>query len=380
MSARKLGTSLVGVGATTLVLSLLIDWFRYVDDDALAQSEAIFDFGVPTHVLFFAATCIVGIGALVLAFGERILSGTNAGPKVLAGVFVIALIGVTAAVADSSSYSKPAEMDHHAEDTTATTSGADHQGDDATPTTAANHDMDHGDVAIAAGEVIPGTADGTSPCEISSPTPASPGQAGSGDGGQEGQAAGDHGHRGLVKQFPLSNAERETLIVQMAQARTVIDEFPTVADALAAGYKESTVFVPCIGAHYTNISRVPGFNPAAPSELLYEGTDPTSRIIGLSYLVLDASGVPEGFAGANDIWHQHNANGGLCLDENFTVVAGENATEEECIARGGKKSGELMKHIWMTHAWVAPGWDCSWGVFAGECPELGGKLGGTAQS
>jgi hypothetical protein len=32
----------------------------------------------------------------------------------------------------------------------------------------------------------------------------------------------------------------------------------------------------------------------------------------------------------------------------------------------------------MVHAWVAPGWECSWGVFAGECPELGGKLGGTA--
>ena len=32
----------------------------------------------------------------------------------------------------------------------------------------------------------------------------------------------------------------------------------------------------------------------------------------------------------------------------------------------------------MVHDWVVPGWECSWGVFAGECPELGGRVGGTA--
>ncbi|MEJ7582872.1 MAG: hypothetical protein WKF43_02065 [Acidimicrobiales bacterium] len=26
---------------------------------------------------------------------------------------------------------------------------------------------------------------------------------------------------------------------------------------------------------------------------------------------------------------------------------------------------------------VAPSWECSWGVFAAECPELGGRVGGT---
>ena len=31
----------------------------------------------------------------------------------------------------------------------------------------------------------------------------------------------------------------------------------------------------------------------------------------------------------------------------------------------------------MVHDWVAPGWDCSWGVFAAECPELGGTIGGS---
>jgi len=44
--------------------------------------------------------------------------------------------------------------------------------------------------------------------------------------------------------------------------------------------------------------------------------------------------------------------------------------------RGGHKV--LLIDIWMMHAWVVPGFECSWGVFSGECPELGGRLGGTA--
>jgi hypothetical protein len=32
----------------------------------------------------------------------------------------------------------------------------------------------------------------------------------------------------------------------------------------------------------------------------------------------------------------------------------------------------------MVHDWIVPGWECSWGVFAGECPELGGVTGKTA--
>ena len=37
-----------------------------------------------------------------------------------------------------------------------------------------------------------------------------------------------------------------------------------------------------------------------------------------------------------------------------------------------------LDDIWMLHDWVVPGWECSWGVFAGECPELGGRTGATA--
>ena len=104
---------------------------------------------------------------------------------------------------------------------------------------------------------------------------------------------------------------------------------------------------------------------------------PDAKIIGLSYLIVH-DGPPEGFAGPNDVWHQHASNGGLCLDKAGVVIGGERISEATCKARGGYKAG--LENIWMVHDWVAPGWECSWGVFAAECPELGGRPGGTSAS
>ncbi len=220
-----------------------------------------------------------------------------------------------------------------------------------------------------------------SPCEQAAPTPASPGEVGTGAGGSAAVtsaadvAAEEHGGRGKVPQLPLTAAEQAELAVQLAQAKRVVTEYPTVKDALAAGYAMSTVYVPCIGAHYTNIAFASHFDPAHPSELLYAGTTPDAKIVGLSYLVWHHGGQPDGFAGPNDRWHQHNANGGLCL-RGGVVVAGEESTRAQCAALGGTKT--LLTDVWMVHAWVVPGVSCDWGTFSGECPELGGRLGGTA--
>ncbi len=58
------------------------------------------------------------------------------------------------------------------------------------------------------------------------------------------------------------------------------------------------------------------------------------------------------------------------------VIGGEAMTQDECKAIGGSK--RELTDIWMVHDWIVPGWECSWGVFAGECPDLGGRAGGTA--
>lgn len=206
---------------------------------------------------------------------------------------------------------------------------------------------------------------GTSPCELAGP-PASKGQVTDAEG---------HDHRGPFAQQPLTNAERKALMDQQAAARDVALRYPTVKDAEAAGYHMSTVYVPCIGAHYTNTGLAVRFDPSAPSELLYDGTTPDAKIVGLSYLVWHPGGAPEGFAGPNDKWHTHSFNGGLCL-KGGVVVGNEQTSKADCAARGGAK--QELKDIWMVHNWVVPGFECSWGVFAGECPELGGRTGGTA--
>ncbi len=90
-----------------------------------------------------------------------------------------------------------------------------------------------------------------------------------------------------------------------------------------------------------------------------------------------AGGAPEGFAGPNDFWHTHSANGGLCIKDGI-VVGSEDVSEDECTARGGRKVG--LKGVYMVHNWVVPRWECSWGAFAGECPELGGSPGKDAFS
>jgi hypothetical protein len=213
---------------------------------------------------------------------------------------------------------------------------------------------------------IDGALTGDSPCEKSGP-PASVGQVK--------KDAEGHDHRGPLYQYPVTKADREQLIAEQAQARLVAEKYPTVATAEAAGYRKSTVYVPCIGAHYTNTALATKFDVSAPSELLYDGTNPDSKIVGLSYLVYHPGGPPEGFAGPNDMWHQHNFNGGLCMNAQGVVVGNESTSTKECAARGGRKVA--LDDIWMVHDWVVPGWECGWGVFAGECPELGGRIGGT---
>ena len=76
------------------------------------------------------------------------------------------------------------------------------------------------------------------------------------------------------------------------------------------------------------------------------------------------------------MWHQHNSQRRLVHRAPGGWSSGNEATSKaDCEARGGSKAA--LNDIWMVHDWVVPGWECGWGVFAGECPELGGRVGGT---
>jgi hypothetical protein len=199
-------------------------------------------------------------------------------------------------------------------------------------------------------------ADGSSACE----------KAGVANEGNSG-----HGHRGPVPWTPLDASTRATLAGQVAQANAVTLAYPTVEAAEAGGYRRITPYVPCIAAHYLNSGILDGtFDPANPEILLFDGTDPDSQIVGLSYLAFTGpDNPPEGFAGSNDPWHVHRQ---LCIGGGG-VLGDENATEEDCTSRGGRVVP--LEGLWMSHMWNVAGWDSRWGLFSSEHPDLGGRIG-----
>ena len=124
------------------------------------------------------------------------------------------------------------------------------------------------------------------------------------------------------------------------------------------------MYVPCIGAHYTNTGLAGSFNPAAPSELLYDGTRPTRRSSGSATWCSTSTARPTGFAGPNDRWHQHNFNGGLCIGKGGVVVGAEKMSPKQC-TRGRAARKVALDDIWMLHDWIVPGFECTWGVVRG---------------
>jgi hypothetical protein len=199
-------------------------------------------------------------------------------------------------------------------------------------------------------------ADGTSACEKS-------GTAVEGNSG--------HGHRGPVPFTPLDDSTRVTFSGQVSQANAVVAKYPTVADAEAGGWRRVTPYVPCIAAHYLKSGALTNpFDPSEPEILLYDGTKPDSKIVGLSYLAFNTKEKPpEGFAGANDPWHVHEY---LCIGRGG-VLGDTNVSAEDCKARGGNR--QYLGNLWMTHMWNVAGWDSRWGLFSSEHPDLGGRIG-----
>jgi hypothetical protein len=165
---------------------------------------------------------------------------------------------------------------------------------------------------------------------------------------------------------PLDAPTRDLLAQQLGAAREHAMRYPTVADATAAGYRLAGGFAPGSGAHYIGgpMTSPDTFDPYAVQSLIYDGTSPTSEIVGLMYYSMGAE-PPEGFAGPNDHWHRHSnvctkfANGQV----EVPFPADADVTKEQCNGAGGF----LMPITgYMVHAWVVPSWESPQGVFSHE--------------
>jgi hypothetical protein len=167
---------------------------------------------------------------------------------------------------------------------------------------------------------------------------------------------------------PLDAPTRALLRDQLTAARAVAMRYPTAADATAAGYHLIAGFGPGSGAHYIGFGGYGTFDPSKPPTLIYDGTSPTSQIVGLMYLG-GGETAPEGFAGPNDHWHRHSnvctTFGPKGIDVPFAPDT--DVTRAQCKEVGGNF---MQTTTWMVHAWVVPGWDSPAGVFSHENPNL----------
>jgi hypothetical protein len=165
---------------------------------------------------------------------------------------------------------------------------------------------------------------------------------------------------------PMNVATFQLLGVQLAQVRAVTLRFPTVGDALRAGFVRRGAFIPGQGAHlFPPPAVLAGATNAIerPLSWLYSGLEDTSVVVGVMY------GAGVDFGGPNDRWHFHtdvcvarvaSADGGY-----ETYSEGEGMTAAQCAARNGSyiaNAGPLM------HVWTVPGWESPIGVFSHDNP------------
>jgi hypothetical protein len=175
----------------------------------------------------------------------------------------------------------------------------------------------------------------------------------------------------------LSPADRALLTHQMDLAREVALQYPTLADAEAAGATRAGAFSPGLGAHMIMPGSFPHSATDAPMTddqirhpiaWIYDGTKPDSKIAGLFYSAVSKN--PAGFAGPNDVWHQHS---NICIvmrpggGTDAPLGADRDATKAQCDAVGGRlitATGPLL------HVWVVPGYEDSQGVYAHLNPAI----------
>lgn len=191
---------------------------------------------------------------------------------------------------------------------------------------------------------------------------------GSHDAAAPDESTGMGGHFGPQAWNALTDpGQCATVAAELEQARDVALSFPTAADAIDAGYVRVAPYLPGIASHWMRFDIVDGrFDIAEPEMLLYDGNDPESHIVGLSYYVrLAGEAQPsQGFTANNDHSHRHV---GLCTGPNG-IIGDSATTDAECEAAGGRKADGSAG--WMSHAWVVPGCESPWGVFSAENPIL----------
>jgi hypothetical protein len=236
---------------------------------------------------------------------------------------------------------------------------------------------------------------------ISSPAARDHASGSHGDHGQDGVAAADHdaghghsatgadgddlgfslltnGHQHESGVEPMSSADTVELANQLAVTAELVEKYPTIADAEAAGWRRAGPFAPGLGTHYQSPDY--NLNPDGMMDtredllspmLVFDGLDPDAKLAGFMYLAYGTDAEPEGFAGPNDHWHYHEkvcivmGEGGT-IDTPFGADL-EGVTEQMCTDVGGSW---IEFTGYMVHVWNVPGYESPDGMFTEVNPAI----------
>ena len=321
--------------------------------------EGIFDLSGWPHALFFGGICLALVGLFAMLVGPEIY---KPGSKLTVGrrlaqvgapLAAVVLVAGCAAITSNSTLARPVRGPARRRPTPSRRERRDatrprRRSHARRPDATSDDDAATGDTgatggadAHSHGTVIAGTATGKSPCEVASPTPASPGQVGAGEGGSAPKppsASTVAAACSCRRRSPRTSASQlEQQMARSAHRRRRSTRPRRTRSRPATACRRRTCRA---SARTTRTSRSSTkFDPAAPSELLYDGTKPDSKIVGLSYLVYHPGGPPDGFAGTQRPLAPAQRQRRPVLRQGRHRDRRRGADRsEECAARGGAKT------------------------------------------
>jgi hypothetical protein len=184
----------------------------------------------------------------------------------------------------------------------------------------------------------------------------------------------DHGHPGGIannvyegkKKGDLSADDCEKLATMFDSIIEQVKPYRTRGELKkTGGFTQSVQFVAGLGTHDVVRNRNGGFStkvgepPGPPMFLQYDGDGDDAPLAGMSWLTISGAAPPPGFPGDNDWWHTHST---LCYSGPGTVIGNE-ISDEQCKEIGGQN--RQLPGVWMSHAWIVPGYEDRYDVFSG---------------
>jgi hypothetical protein len=187
----------------------------------------------------------------------------------------------------------------------------------------------------------------------------------------------DNGHQHGSGEVKLDPATQAALTQQLNQLHRLVEKYPTVAAAEAAGYRRAGPFSPGLGTHYGGFGNrnmaddmIQGVDGPMIPMLVFDGTEPNSPLAGFMFLSFKGVGQPpEGFIGPNDHWHYHTNT--CVVYRNGVIEAPLGADRDVSLAECRAVGGNLIRTTtYMVHVWTVPGYESPRGVFSEINPKI----------